>query len=76
MTIIHYKQKVLDLCLTNSNPRDRHIKQVTAPHVQVKRLLRDMVSDKLITITYTNYGGTVKRNITCITQDIISHIHI
>ena len=70
MTLIHYKQRVLDMIQIDSDPNDRHIKQWTSKDVQVKRLLRDMVRDQLIKIEYIKQGGTTKRYITPIITQI------
>jgi len=69
-TLVHYKQRVLDMSLIKSDPNDRHIKQWTHKDIQVKRLLRDMVRDKLITIEYEHVGALVKRHL----RPLVTHI--
>jgi hypothetical protein len=69
ITLKHHKQSILDHILVKRDPNDRHIKEWTAPDIQVRRMLRDMVRDQLVTIEYLKVGGTVKRYITaCVTQ--------
>ena len=70
MTLTHYKQKVLDMIQIDSDPNDRHIKEWTSQDIQVKRLLRDMVRDQLITVRYIKEGGTTKRYLTPIITQI------
>ena len=70
MTLIHYKQKVLDMIQLDSDPNDRHIREWTSKDIQVKRLLRDMVREQLITIEYIKVGGTTKRYLTPIITKI------
>jgi hypothetical protein len=70
MTLVHYKQKVLDMIQIDSDPNDRHIKEWTSKDIQVKRLLRDMVREQLIRVEYIKVGGTTKRYLT----PIIKHI--
>lgn len=70
-TLVHYKQIVLDHIKLKPDPNDRHIKEWTSKDIQVKRLLRDMVRDRLITIEYIHYGKTVKRQLTPIIETII-----
>ncbi len=72
-TLVHYKQKVLDQILIKSDPNDRHIREWTDQHIQVKRLLRDMVRDKLIRIEYEHKGKTVKRHLKQLVSQIIDH---
>ena len=70
-TLIHHKQRVLDMILVDADPNDRHIKQWTSKHIQVKRLLRDMVKDQLITIEYIHKGGTCKRYLKQLVSQIV-----
>lgn len=63
MTLTHYKQKVLDNCQFKPDPNDRHIREWTSGDIQVKRLLRDMVRERLIKIEYIKRGHTVRRMI-------------
>ena len=70
-TLVHYKQRVLDMIDQDSDPNDRHIKQWTSKDMQVKRLLRDMERDQLIRIEYIHHGKTVKRKLTKLIEKII-----
>lgn len=64
MTLQHYKHIILQKIKEDSDPNDRHIKEWTAPHIQVKRLLHDMQKENLIHIEYVKDGGTVRRMLT------------
>jgi len=70
-TLVHYKQTVLDNIKQKSDPNDRHIKEWTDRHIQVKRLLRDMVRDRFIKIEYEHIGKTVKRHLRPLVETII-----
>jgi hypothetical protein len=63
-TLKHYKSIVLEKILHDSDPNDRHIKEWTAPHIQVKRLLKDMEREGYITITMINDRGCIRRVLT------------
>ena len=69
MTLQHYKHIVLQKIKEDKDPNDRHIKEWTAPHIQVKRLLKDMQKENLIHIEYVKDGGTVRRILTPIIDD-------
>jgi hypothetical protein len=71
--LVHHKQRVLDMILVDADPNDRHIKQWTSNNIQVKRLLRDMVKDQLITIEYIHKGGTCKRYLKQLVSQIVDH---
>ena len=62
MTLREYKQRVKDFIETNDNPQDwRLYKVLNNPDVKLKRLLKDMVRENLITIHYEEERGKVKR---------------
>lgn len=62
MTLRHTKQKIKDFIETNDNPQDwRLYKVIDNPDIKLKRLLKDMVRENLITIHYENEGKKVKR---------------
>ena len=62
MTLRHHKQRIKDFIETNPSPQDWRLYAVlNDPNVKLKRLLKDMVREKLITIRYENRGKTVLR---------------
>lgn len=66
MTLIHYKQKVIDSIKINNNLQDwRLYELLNNKDVKLKRLLKDMCREGLITIHHeTNSTGTVRRILT------------
>jgi hypothetical protein len=75
MTLIHYKQKVIDSIAYNPSPQNwRLYALLNNKDVKLTRLLKDMCREGLITIHHeTNPTGTVKRILTkvrdCIPYD-------
>ena len=63
MTLEHYKTIVLEKIVHDSDPNDRHVKQWTSQHIQIKRLLRDMQREGLLKIEYINHKGCIKRTL-------------
>ena len=63
MTLRHYKQIVKDNILINDNPQTWRIKQwIQDESINVKRLLKDMERENLITINFvTEPSGKVRR---------------
>ena len=63
MTLRHYKQIVKDNILLNDNPQTWRIKQwIQDESINVKRLLKDMERENLITINFvTEPSGKVRR---------------
>ena len=62
MTLKHYKQIVKDNILLNDNPQNWRLKQwIQDESINVKRLLKDMERENLITIHYENDRGKVRR---------------
>lgn len=74
MTLIHYKQKVLDyIRLENNNPQNwRLYKVLNDPNIKLKRLLKDMQREGLITIHFENDRGNVRRYLTPLRVDIMN----
>ena len=64
MTLKHYKQIVLERIVQDVDSNDRHIREWTAPHIQVNRLLRDMEREGLLKIGYINDRGCIRRILT------------
>jgi len=66
MTLIHYKQKVIDYVSTErSDPQDwRLYALLNNKDIKLKRLLKDMVREGLITIDFEEDRGKVKRILT------------
>jgi len=73
-TLVHYKTIILEKIVHDSDPNDRHIKEWTSPDIQVKRLLKDMVREGLISINYKKDGKTVRRVLTPLVEKIIPEI--
>ena len=64
-TLKHYKTIILENIIHDSDPNDYHIKRwIKAPHLQIKRLLKDMEREGLITIQMVNDRGCVRRILT------------
>lgn len=70
LNLVHYKTIILDKIAHDSDPNDRHIKEWTTPDIQVKRLLKDMVREGLISIKWKEEGKTVRRIITPLVNKI------
>ena len=70
-TLVHYKQKILDMITQDQDPNDRHIKEWTDVHVQPKRLLRDMERQGYIRITHEWHGKTCRRKLIKLVDKII-----
>jgi hypothetical protein len=66
MSLIHYKQKVIDSISYNNNPQNwRLYELLNNKEVKLTRLLKDMVREGLITIHYeTEANGKVRRILT------------
>ena len=66
MTLVHYKQKVIDSIAYNNNPQNwRLYALLNNKDVKLKRLLSDMVREGLITIHHeTESNGKVRRVLT------------
>jgi hypothetical protein len=65
MTLEHYKQKVKDYIKVNNNPQNwRLYNLINNPDIKVKRLLKDMEREGLITIHFENDNGKVRRILT------------
>jgi hypothetical protein len=66
MTLIHYKQKVKDNIVHHPAPQDWRLKQwVNNETVQVRRLIKDMEREGLITIEHVHEpSGRVLRILT------------
>jgi hypothetical protein len=65
MTLVHYKQKVKDNIVHHPAPQDWRLKQwVNNETVQVRRLIKDMAREGLITIHYENHKGQILRVLT------------
>ena len=66
MKLVHYKQKVIDSIEYNNNPQDWRLYQLlNNKDVKLKRLLKDMVREGLITIHHeTEPNGKVRRILT------------
>ena len=66
MTLVHYKQKVIDSITYNPSPQDwRLYALLNNKDVKLKRLLSDMQREGLITIHHETYPtGTVRRILT------------
>jgi len=65
MTLVHYKQKVIDSIAYNNNPQNwRLYALLNNKDVKLTRLLKDMIREGLITIHFEEDRGKVKRIIT------------
>mgnify|MGYP003641856338 FL=1 len=66
MTLVHYKQKVIDSIACNNNPQNwRLYALLNNKDVKLTRLLKDMVREGLITIHHeTESNGKVRRVLT------------
>ena len=66
MTLVHYKQKVLDYITSErSDPQNWRLYRVlNNPDIKLKRLLKDMTREGLITIHFEEDRGQVKRILT------------
>ena len=65
MKLIHYKQKVIDSIEHNNNPQNwRLYELLNNKDVKLKRLLKDMVREGLITIRFEEDQGKVRRVLT------------
>ena len=75
MILIHYKQKVLDYVSTERrDPQDwRLYALLNNKDIKLKRLLKDMVREGLITIDFEEDRGKVKRILTK-QRDCISYV--
>ena len=75
MTLVHYKQKVIDSIAYNNNPQDwRLYALLNNKDVKLKRLLKDMVREGLITIHHeTEPNGKVRRILTKVRDCIEPH---
>lgn len=70
-TLVHYKQRILDLITEDQDPNDRHIKAATYKTIQVRRVLKDMERDGYIRVTYEWHGKTCKRVLIKLVDNII-----
>ena len=70
-TLVHYKQRVLDMITGDQDPNDRHIREWTDKCVQPKRLLKDMERQGYIRITHEWHGKTCKRRLIKLVDNII-----
>lgn len=62
MTLKEYKQRVKDYIEINDNPQNWRLYQlINNPDIKLKRLLKDMERENLITIHYEEDRGKVKR---------------
>lgn len=62
MTQRYVKQKIKDFIKTNDNPQNWRLYEViNDKSIKLKRLLKDMERENLITIHFENHGGKVKR---------------
>jgi len=62
MTLREYKQRVKDFIEINPSPQNwRLYKVINNPDIKLKRLLKDMVREDLITIHFEEENGKVKR---------------
>ena len=65
MTLKHYKQRIKDYIETNDNPQNWRLYQViNNPDIKLKRLLKDMERENLITIRFENDNGKIRRILT------------
>ena len=66
MTLVHHKQNILDYITTErSDPQNyRLYKVINDPNIKLKRLLKDMVKEGLITIHFEDHKGQIKRILT------------
>ena len=66
MTLIHYKQKVIDSIEINNNPQNWRLYEfLNNKDVKLQRLLKDMCREGLITIHHeTESNGKVRRVLT------------
>ena len=70
-TLVHYKQKILDMIDKDQDPNDRHIKEWTDAAVKPKRLLRDMERQGYIRVTHEWHGKTCRRKLIKLVDKII-----
>ena len=70
-TLVHYKQKVLDMIVHDQDPNDRHIREWTESWVKPKRLLKDMERQGYIRITHEWHGKTCRRKLIKLVDRII-----
>jgi ATP-dependent helicase YprA (DUF1998 family) len=62
MTLKHYKQAIKDFVVYNPTPQNwRLYKVLNNTDIKLKRLLKDMVREDLITITFKEDRGKVLR---------------
>ena len=62
MTLKHYKQAIKDFVVDNPSPQNwRLYKVLNNTDIKLKRLLKDMVREDLITITFKEDRGKVLR---------------
>lgn len=72
MTLIHYKQKVLDELKFNNSPQNWRLYQwINNPEIKLNRLLKDMEREGLIKISYGEDRGKVYRYLTPQVERII-----
>ena len=65
MTLKEYKQRIKDYIEINNSPQNWRLYQViNNPDVKLKRLLKDMERENLITIHFENDRGKIKRILT------------
>ena len=74
ITLVHYKQIILEKIKADSDPNDRHIKEWTDSNVKPGLLLRDMQKQGLIKITYEWHGKTCRRRLTGLVEKIFEAI--
>ena len=66
MTLVHHKQNILDyISNERSDPQNwRLYKVINDPNIKLKRLLKDMVREGLITIHFEDDRGNIRRHLT------------
>lgn len=66
MTLKHHKQIIKDKIVTETNnPQNWRIKKwIKDDYINVKRLIKDMERENLITIRYENDNGKIRRILT------------
>lgn len=64
MTLKHYKNRILDFIKINESPQNWRLYEVlNDPNIKLKRLLKDMERERLISITFENDKGKILRKI-------------
>ena len=70
-TLVHFKQRVLDMIVHDQDPNDRHIREWTETWVKPKRLLKDMERQGYIKITHQWDGKTCRRKLIKLVDRVI-----